>query len=474
MSISSSPRWRQYKHPRGIHSDPQCRHHAAGITPLVVFDTLVATGHSGRGCNNPGAKSRRSGLRRSEKHRNQCRCRLYPIKPQYSDLPGDATAFSGLVDVTNNVDFDVPGDGPFAISSASANAFINSVVRQSNENIGASVTPPIVQIQNATQTNTNTQNATATAVATTDDVSLVQNGAVTAGGNGLTALNNALATAAIVETATQRNSNSWTVTGTTINQNQTAAQTNTNAQNGTANAVATSGDVSVVLNDWLDAGGNGITASSNAAAAAAVTQTATQSNSNSATATNNTATAGTLVQNQNVSQRNFNTQSGTAVAQADSGDVSVLQNDWLEADGSGITASSNAAAAAAVTQDATQTNTNDANATGNTVGGLSSKLRSRCSRIIRIGKMASRVPRHSAALCLSSRTVISTLEAPASTPPLMQRPQQRSPKLSARATATARLRFRQTAPPPKLKSRFSRIIRVCKMAGRVPRHSAAL
>ena len=135
-------------------------------------------------------------------------------------------------------------------------------------------------------------------------------------------------------------------------------QANLNSQSAASIAAASSGSVDVRSDDTIQAGGNGITATSSAVAAAALDQTANQSNDNSASAT------GTLVlQGQLVGQLNASEQEGAAIAAATSDYVSVDQGGFLKAGGDGITATSSAVAAATLNQTANQSNSNSATAT---------------------------------------------------------------------------------------------------------------
>ena len=180
------------------------------------------------------------------------------------------------------------------------------------------------------QVNLNVQHGASIATAISDDVTVVQFGSVTAwNGDGIAATSSAVATAPVVQTATQSNANSAEATfggsqsgivatagdnviasrpertdvraldqiepgsdpgigqvdGLDIAlQGQLVGQVNLSGQRGLAVATAVSGEV-VVISSNDPASGDGIRAVSSAEATAPVAQTATQSNENSATAT---------------------------------------------------------------------------------------------------------------------------------------------------------------------------------------------
>ena len=270
------------------------------------------------------------------------------------------------------------------------------------------------------QVNLSGQHGLAVATAISDDVRVTSEN-VSAGGDGIKAISSAEATAPVVQTATQSNSNSATATfdGSEANigassenvaegvveqvdgldlalQGQLVGQLNVSGQSGLAIATAISDEVTVKQSGYLDAGGSGIVAESSAEATAPVVQTATQSNKNSAEATfgGNQANVGTpdnpvqagaiaegsvgqedgldlALQGQLVGQVNLSFQRGAAIATAISDDVTVNQTGYLSASGGdGIDATSSAEATAPVVQTATQSNENSATATfgGNQAG----------------------------------------------------------------------------------------------------------
>ena len=163
----------------------------------------------------------------------------------------------------------------------------------------------VLQGQLVGQLNASEQEGAAIAAATSDYVSVDQDGFLKAGGDGITATSSAVAAAALTQTANQSNSNSATATlelpdqiitiplpgqrgplriGAAAVQAQLVGQLNINDQDGAAIAAANSSYVEV-RSDQDPSQGNGITATSSAVAAAELDQTANQSNSNSASIT---------------------------------------------------------------------------------------------------------------------------------------------------------------------------------------------
>ena len=263
-----------------------------------------------------------------------------------------ATAISDSVTVTSEND-PAGGDGIKAVSEAEANAAVIQTLGtktedgfepgQSNVNTAAATfegsqvtipTPPVdagalpadapdsafvtqvdgidvaLQGQLIGQINLNGQRGLAVATAVSDDVTVTQSGYLEAGKNGIVAKSEAEATAPVVQTASQSNSNLATATFegaqaditvaaegnanvdvTQVDeldlalQGQLVGQVNSSSQRGASIATAIADDVTVSQSGYLTAGGDGITAVSSAEATAPVIQTATQANTNEATAT---------------------------------------------------------------------------------------------------------------------------------------------------------------------------------------------
>ena len=251
----------------------------------------------------------------------------------------------------------------------------------------------------------------AIATALSDSVSVTECCYLEAGNDGIVAKSSAEATAPVLQTASQSNSNSVTATfggsqaniGTTeapvvgdegvdanieqidgldlALQGQLVGQLNLSGQRGASIATAISDDVTV--NQALDLtawDGDGIRATSSAEATAPVVQTATQSNTNSATATFKGSQAGIVaeagttpepntepveadanatiaqidaldvaLQGQLVGQLNASGQRGLAIATAISDEVTVTSGN-VSAGGNGIKAVSSAEATAPVVQ----------------------------------------------------------------------------------------------------------------------------
>ena len=129
------------------------------------------------------------------------------------------------------------------------------------------------------------QEGTAQAYAESGDVDVQSIDDLTAGGDGIDAESNAVATADFDQSADQENDNELTASGSLVDQDQVVLQFNVSDQDGEADAYASSGDVSVSQTGKLSSGGTGIIASSNAAAIATLEQTADQDNSNTISAT---------------------------------------------------------------------------------------------------------------------------------------------------------------------------------------------
>ena len=208
-----------------------------------------------------------------------------------------AIAESGYVDVTSVKD-PSDGNGIIAESDATATAALSQTATQTNSNSAHVTLPPLLlveendnveiaapapiadfaqQTEEVLQINVNLQQGAAIAEATSDYVEVNQSGALSAGIDGITARSDATATAALAQTATQRNADSKLVERpdpteppgegeelvqpiTTIIQVERVQQVNFSAQSGLAVAVATSDEVDVLSLGDLSAGGNGIVA----------------------------------------------------------------------------------------------------------------------------------------------------------------------------------------------------------------------
>jgi Autotransporter beta-domain len=300
----------------------------------------------------------------------------------------DAYATSGPVDVHSQSTIDAGGNGLTAESSAGAGAYLTQSADQSNSNsaeatggtldfIGTTDSTirdgtGVFQLQLAGQLNLNVQEGEARASAFADQVDVLQNGGLFAGGNGVTATSAAYATADLEQTASQNNSNTGTATLESaplymlIEAPQFIIQANANIQDGDAYAYATSSDVRVYANQD-PSGGDGVTAASIAVADATLTQTADQSNSNSVSVTGPEEGFIELRDDQPlIVQANLSIQQGEAIAYATSGDVDVTKSGDLSAGGQGVGAQSVAVASAPITQSVSQSNGNSQSATGDT------------------------------------------------------------------------------------------------------------
>ena len=191
------------------------------------------------------------------------------------------------------------------------------------------------------QANLSLQHGLAISTSFADEVEVNQFGPLTAGGDGIVASSAAGALAVVDQSADQSNENNLDNSGQEVPQGQLVGQFNISAQSGIAIAAAFSDDVKVKQNGDLQAGGDGINASSAAGASASVKQDVDQSNENN---------------DGRSLQGNFSSQEGLAVALAASGDVKVEQQGHLTAGGTGIKAVSLAQANAEVKQDADQYN----------------------------------------------------------------------------------------------------------------------
>ena len=200
-----------------------------------------------------------------------------------------------------------------------------------------------LQLQGMLQANLSLQHGLAISTSFADEVDVNQFGPLTAGGDGIVASSAAGALAVVDQSADQSNENNLDNSGQKVPQGQLVGQFNISAQSGIAIAAAFSDDVKVKQNGDLQAGGDGINASSAAGASAAVKQDVDQSNEN------NDGRGLSL-------QGNLSIQEGLAVALAASGDVKVEQQGHLTAGGTGIKAVSVAQANAEVKQDADQYN----------------------------------------------------------------------------------------------------------------------
>jgi hypothetical protein len=296
------------------------------------------------------------------------------------DFFATATAFSGLVDITNTT---ITG-GTIAISRATADAALDAAVTQSHVNAPLTTgAGPFTQT--VTETNTNDQSFFATAVAvgdTTvgDDVRVSSTGPVNTAVDGVSAQSLAVATAHIDSAVTQSNSNLLTSVGATgvnndVIQTQTVSQTNGNDEDMFATSVAVAGDVGVSRDGNTTAGANGINAVSSAIApSTTIRSRVTQSNTNSlnGTASGGSAnplspTASDVTQTQTVTQNNDNDQLLAATSVAVGGDVTVSSTGDTDAGLNGINATSSALVLNNTVDSAvTQSNTNSA--TGQTTG----------------------------------------------------------------------------------------------------------
>ena len=233
-----------------------------------------------------------------------------------------AAATSDYVNVDQAGFLKAGGDGITATSSAVAAATLNQTANQSNSNSATAtlelpdqvigiplpggdaelrriliVGPVAAQVQLAGQLNVNDQDGAAIADASSSYVE-VRSDQDPSQGNGITATSSAVAAATLNQTANQSNSNSASITlpafevvntgtliplrGTDIGvQLEAVLQANVNEQEGLAVASATSDYVKVDQSGSLEAGGDGITATSSAVAAANLAQTANQANTDS-------------------------------------------------------------------------------------------------------------------------------------------------------------------------------------------------
>ncbi|HUS96860.1 MAG TPA: hypothetical protein VMX97_08995, partial [Hyphomicrobiaceae bacterium] len=242
------------------------------------------------------------------------------------------------------------------------------------------------------------------AFAQSDDVTVIYEGHLKAGGDGIVAKSAAEAENLIGQKAGQANSNTAEATllasrpmngipgagevddltslifiEPILGQNQFVFQGNRNRQLGAASALAIAGEVSVKQAGMMTVGDDGIVAVSEGKALAGVLQEAVQSNDNSAVATVEAPVLNgdggdsdfiaqeilpfdVYAQEQRLRQRNVNTQMAGADAVAFAEEVTVKA--WNDpAGGNGIIAKSVAKAEAAVVQSAEQTNTNSAEMT---------------------------------------------------------------------------------------------------------------
>ena len=220
-----------------------------------------------------------------------------------------------------------------------------------------------LQLEGVLQINASGQGGIAVAVAKSGSVDVNSHDDLSAKGNGITATSSADAGANLEQIATQTNTNTDNATGTGILRLQLVGQANFSEQEGAAIAAATSDYVSVDQSGYLNASGDGITATSSAVAGAGLSQTANQFNTNSATATLEGSGFGAVAaQLQLVGQLNVNDQDGTAIADATSSYVEVRSYED-PSQGNGITATSSAVAGANLDQTANQSNTNTASIT---------------------------------------------------------------------------------------------------------------
>ena len=293
------------------------------------------------------------------------------VSVQAGEATADAT--SDYVEVRSAGD-PATGDGINATSSAVATATLNQTADQTNENSstitlpnvpeGEEVTERLNQSQEVGQENISEQEGSVGATATSNYVSVEQGGALSAGGDGVTATSSAVAVADLNQTAKQHNSNTQEVVRTppaegetsvqpiTLSgQEQSVEQSNESGQSGGAAAYATSDSVDVNSSNSVSVGGNGITATSSAVAAADLEQSADQSNENE-----QTTTATGYETSQGFEQANSSEQFGEVTAGAYSDYVKVNKSGSLDAGGDGINATSAAEAQAKLGQSAKQSN----------------------------------------------------------------------------------------------------------------------
>ena len=310
-----------------------------------------------------------------------------------------AEASSEKVRVKSQID-PAGGDGIRATSSAEGGAAVVQTANQSNSN-GAEIegtdgSEPTdegtlgIQLQGALQGNLSLQQGFAIAEVESGPVEVIQDGTLTAGGNGIIAKSSAAAGALVAQTANQSNDNEGEIdleqiegpedTITQVNgdgldsftlQGQAIGQLNANLQSGQAVAFAVSDKVTVDRTGRMEAGGDGIVAISSAAAGAAVVQSAEQTNSNELEAEG----AEVALQGQLAGQLNANFQEGFALAVAEADKVIVKSADD-PAGGNGIVASSTATSEAIVNQSVYQKNENELETEDVARGGRSAARRS--------------------------------------------------------------------------------------------------
>ena len=211
----------------------------------------------------------------------------------------DATATSGDVTVEQTSELTAGLDGITAESNAVASAELDQSATQTNEDDkdiaraegstdgGVSFQPLTIDVQLAAvlQANASLQFGAADAEATSGEVDVTTLDKLTAGGDGIIAESNAVASADVDQSADQENTNDMSADGVGVLQVQLGGQLNLNVQAASSDADATSGDVDVEQDGVLHSGGDGITAESNAVASATLEQSADQDNETSATAT---------------------------------------------------------------------------------------------------------------------------------------------------------------------------------------------
>ena len=151
------------------------------------------------------------------------------------------------------------------------------------------------QLEFLAQANINLQAGFASADADLGEVNVQSLDTTSAGGDGIVASSDAFANAEIDQKARQKNDNELDATGTFVWQGQLLEQFNWNEQFGFATADATSDEVTVTQNGELDAGGTGISATSEATALADIDQEARQKNENELDADGPIVSQGQLV-----------------------------------------------------------------------------------------------------------------------------------------------------------------------------------
>jgi outer membrane autotransporter protein len=268
------------------------------------------------------------------------------------------------VTVAQSGTIDAGGDGIVATSEAAAGAKVAQSANQTNStDLNIDTNGPRQETgqvagsgPNGGQSNTSYQDGFAEAKAASGEV-VVTSQNDPAGGDGIVASSAAAASAVVDQSVFQENENTNNFDDVVAlnNNGPLGGQVNSSEQSGTAFGKAFSDKVSVTQSGRLDAGGDGIKASSSAVAQATVKQRADQAN---ATDQANGCNGGgcTSWKPGLMTQHNQAGQRGMARALAKSDSVSVLQKGKLTAGGTGIQGVSAASATAKVDQNADQSN----------------------------------------------------------------------------------------------------------------------